>query len=52
MEHRIEDHLVQGWIRNYKPHPVRSVIWRYLDIDQAQRSKRARGLNDLRSAGH
>jgi len=37
MEHRIEDHLVQPWVRNYKPHPVRSFIWRYLDIDGAQR---------------
>ena len=33
MEHRIEDHLLQPWIRNYKPHPVRSAIWRYLDVD-------------------
>ena len=36
MEHRIEDHLLQAWIRNYTPHPVRSAIWRYLDIDLAQ----------------
>jgi ABC-type transport system substrate-binding protein len=36
MEHRIEDHLTQPWVRNYKPHPVRSVIWRYVDIDPAQ----------------
>jgi hypothetical protein len=34
MEHRIEDHLVQPWVRNYKPHPVRSFVWRYLDIDK------------------
>lgn len=39
MEHRIEDHLVQPWVRNYKPHPVRAVIWRYVDIDPAPRSK-------------
>ena len=39
MEHRIEDHLLQPWIRNYKPHPVRSTIWRYLDIDPAQAPK-------------
>lgn len=39
MEHRIEDHLVQPWVRNYKPHPVRAVIWRYVDIDPAQRAK-------------
>ena len=36
MEHRIEDHLVQPWVRNYKPHPVRSVIWRYVDVDAAK----------------
>ena len=35
MEHRIEDHLLQPWIRNYKPHPVRSALWRYVDIDPA-----------------
>ena len=39
MEHRIEDHLQQSWIRNYKPHPVRAVIWRYVDIDPTQRPK-------------
>ncbi len=37
MEHRIEDHLVQPWVRNYRPHPVRSAIWRYIDIDPALR---------------
>ena len=36
MEHRIEDQLLQPWIRNYKPHPVRSAIWRYVDIDPTQ----------------
>ncbi len=39
MEHRIEDQLLQPWIRNYKPHPVRSALWRYVDIDPAQRPK-------------
>jgi ABC-type oligopeptide transport system substrate-binding subunit len=37
MEHRIEDHVVQPWVRNYKPHPVRYALWRYLDIDAARR---------------
>ena len=37
MEHRIEDHVLQPWIRNYRPHPVRSAIWKYVDIDRAQR---------------
>jgi ABC-type transport system substrate-binding protein len=38
-EHRIEDQLAQKWIRNYKPHPIRSEVWRYIDIDPAQRPK-------------
>jgi hypothetical protein len=33
MEHRIEDHLVQASVRNYHPHPVRTALWRYLDVD-------------------
>jgi hypothetical protein len=39
MEHRIEDHLLQPWIGNYKPHPVRYAIWRYVDVDSARRSR-------------
>jgi ABC-type transport system substrate-binding protein len=39
MEHRIEDHLQQAWIRNYQPHPVRFVLWRYIDVDPSQRTK-------------
>jgi oligopeptide transport system substrate-binding protein len=38
-EHRIEDQLAQKWIRNYRPHPIRSEVWRYVDIDPAQRPK-------------
>ena len=38
-EHRIEDQLAQKWIRNYRPHPIRSEVWRYIDIDPAQRPK-------------
>ena len=33
MEHRIEDQLSQPWIRNFKPHPVRAAVWRYIDIE-------------------
>ena len=36
MEHRIEDQLSQAWVRNFKPHPVRSAVWRYIDIDPAK----------------
>jgi ABC-type transport system substrate-binding protein len=39
MEHRIEDHLVQPWIRNYKPHPMRQSVWQYLDVDTGRRAR-------------
>jgi len=39
MEHRIEDHLAQAWVRNYKPHPVRYALWRYLDVEEAKRPR-------------
>ena len=42
MEHRIEDHLVQAWVQNYKPHPVRTALWRYVDLEPAQRRARFR----------
>ncbi|MEO8305072.1 MAG: ABC transporter substrate-binding protein [Betaproteobacteria bacterium] len=38
-EHRIEDQLAQRWIRNFKPHPIRSEVWRYIEIDPTQRLK-------------
>jgi oligopeptide transport system substrate-binding protein len=39
MEHRIEDHLTQPWVKNYKPHPVRSFIWKYVDVEPAARNR-------------
>jgi ABC-type transport system substrate-binding protein len=39
MEHRIEDHLTQPWVKNYKPHPVRWGVWRYLDVEGAPRGR-------------
>ncbi len=39
MDHRIEDHLVQPWILNYRAHPVREELWRYLDVDTSPRTK-------------
>ena len=39
MEHRIDDHLTQRWVLNFKPHPVRSAIWRYIDIEPTQRGR-------------
>ena len=35
--HLLEDHVVQPWVRAYKPHPIRADIWKYLDIDPAAR---------------
>ena len=31
--HLLEDHVIQPWVVGYKPHPIRSDIWKYLDID-------------------
>jgi len=36
-EHRLEDQLLWSWVRYYKPHPIRSQSWKYVDIDTAQR---------------
>jgi len=33
--HLIEDQLMQPWVRGYKPHPIRSQSWEYVDIDVA-----------------
>ncbi len=35
--HLIEDQLLQPWVRDYKPHPIRSQTWQYVDIDAAKR---------------
>jgi ABC-type transport system substrate-binding protein len=35
--HLLEDHVTQPWVVNYKPHPIRSDIWMYLDIDPSKR---------------
>jgi len=37
--HILEDHLLHGWVRNYKPHPIRSQVWQYVDVDLAARTK-------------
>jgi ABC-type transport system substrate-binding protein len=37
--HLLEDHVVQPWVIGYKPHPIRSDIWKYLDIDAARRPR-------------
>jgi oligopeptide transport system substrate-binding protein len=35
--HLIEDQLMQPWVRNYKPHPIRSQTWQYVDFDPARK---------------
>jgi len=35
--HILEDHLLHGWVRGYKPHPIRSQVWQYVDIDRSSR---------------
>jgi ABC-type transport system substrate-binding protein len=37
--HLLEDHVIQPWVIGYKPHPIRSDIWKYLDIDLSKRPK-------------
>ena len=34
--HLIEDHLAQRWVRGYKPHPIRSQTWQFVDLDAAR----------------
>jgi ABC-type transport system substrate-binding protein len=31
--HLIEDHLMQPWVKSYKPHPIKSQTWAYVDFD-------------------
>jgi oligopeptide transport system substrate-binding protein len=35
--HLLEDHVIQPWVIGYKAHPIRSDIWKYLDIDASKR---------------
>jgi oligopeptide transport system substrate-binding protein len=37
--HLLEDHVIQPWVVGYKPHPLRSDIWKYLDIDESKRER-------------
>jgi ABC-type transport system substrate-binding protein len=34
--HLIEDHLAQPWVRGYKPHPIRSQTWQFVDLGTAK----------------
>ena len=35
----LEDHVHHRWIRNYVPHPLRSQVWMYTDVDPALRRR-------------
>ena len=37
--HILEDHVHHRWIGNYVPHPIRSQIWMYTDVDVKARGK-------------
>lgn len=37
--HLLEDHVIQPWVVGYKAHPLRSDIWKYLDIDESKRER-------------
>jgi oligopeptide transport system substrate-binding protein len=32
-EHRLEDPLLQSWVKYYKAHPMRAQVWQYVDVD-------------------
>jgi len=34
----LEDALEHAWVRNHVPHPIRSEVWMYVDVDEARRS--------------
>jgi len=34
-----EDALAHPWVRHYVPHPIRSVVWEFMDIDEPLRAK-------------
>ena len=37
--HEVEDHFVHPWVLYYKPHPIRSQVWQFLDIDNSKRAR-------------
>jgi ABC-type transport system substrate-binding protein len=38
-EHRFEDQLQQPWVHAQKPHPIRSQVWQYVDVDPRGRAR-------------
>ncbi|HWJ94896.1 MAG TPA: ABC transporter substrate-binding protein [Telluria sp.] len=43
LTHVISADIRQPWLKNYKRHPVEFTIWRYLDVDVAERGRATRG---------
>jgi ABC-type transport system substrate-binding protein len=31
-EHQLEDPLMQAWVKYYKPHPILTQVWKYVDV--------------------
>jgi len=40
--HRIRTHMAHPWLRNHKKHPILHQVWKYLDVDEAERRPLAR----------
>jgi len=36
--HLLEDSVRHSWVRTYVPHPIRSQVWMYVDVDSAART--------------
>jgi peptide/nickel transport system substrate-binding protein len=39
-DHILEDHLLHDWVRDYKPHPIRSQVWQYVDVERPAKGLR------------
>ncbi|HVO89076.1 MAG TPA: ABC transporter substrate-binding protein, partial [Casimicrobiaceae bacterium] len=37
--HLLEDSLRHRWVRTYVPHPIRSQVWKYIDVDPHERAQ-------------
>jgi ABC-type transport system substrate-binding protein len=37
--HALEDSVRHGWVRYHVPHPIRSQVWKFVDIDTAARAR-------------
>ena len=37
--HLLEDNVRHAWVRTYVPHPMRSEVWAFVDVDAAARPR-------------